>query len=265
MAHALNNVGMAEYIANPSDPPTNLLRSLSIAIAHGLDEHVARALTNLAAVAMTIRAYADADRWIEQGLSYGTERDLAWCSQYLLAWRARSHLDQGRWSVATADADAVLEAPDGVPWTHVIAVTVKALVRARRGEPGVWPLLQRASALADATNEAHRRVPVAAAWAEAAWLAGQPGRAIAIVEQTLALNAPNFDLAGGWGYAELSFWHRRLKADPPDDTHALGAGRRRHSLRAADGRRLDRRGGRVAGARMPLRGCLRARRERRRR
>ena len=215
VAHALNNVGMAEYIANPSDPPTNLLRSLSIAIAHGLDEHVARAFTNLTAVAMTIRAYPDADRWIEQGLSYGTERDLAWCSQYLLAWRARSHLDQGRWSVATADADAVLEAPDGVPWTHVIAVTVKALVRARRGEPGVWPLLQRASALADATNEAHRRVLVATAWAEAAWLVGQPGRAIPIVEQTLALNAPNFDLAGGWGYGELSFWHRRLQADPP--------------------------------------------------
>ena len=220
VAHALNNVGMAEYIAHPSQPPTNLLRSLSISTAHGMDEHVARALTNLTAVAMTIRAYPDADRWIEQGLNYGTERDLAWCSQYLLAWRARSHLDQGRWSAATTDADAVLDVVDGVPWTHVIAVTVKALVRARRGEPGVWPLLHRASALADATGEAHRRVLVASAWAEASWLAGQPGRAVGIVEQTLAMNASNFGLAGGWGYAELSFWHRRLQADPNQDARA---------------------------------------------
>jgi DNA-binding CsgD family transcriptional regulator len=219
VAHALNNVGMAEYIAHPSQPPRNLLRSLSISTTHGLDEHVARALTNLTAVSMTIRAYPEADRWIEQGLNYATDRDLAWCSQYLLAWRARSHLDQGRWSAATTDADAVLDDADGVPWTHVIAVTVQALVRARRGEPGIWPLLERASALADATGEAHRRVPVASAWAEACLLAGQPGRAAGIVEQTLAMNAPNFGLAAGWGYAELSFWHWRLKADRNHDTH----------------------------------------------
>jgi DNA-binding CsgD family transcriptional regulator len=216
VAHALNNVGMAQYLANPSDPPTNLLRSLSISTAHGLDEHVARASTNLAAVAMTTRAYADADRWIEQGLSYATERGLAWCIQYLTAWRARSHLDQGRWSAAIADADAVLDAPDGTPWTHVIAVTAKALALARRGEPGVWPLLQRAATLADATSEAHRRLLVAAAWAEAAWLGGQPERAIPIVEQTLASNTSSFDLAGGWGFAELTFWHGRLGAGPAD-------------------------------------------------
>jgi DNA-binding CsgD family transcriptional regulator len=223
VAHALNNVGMAEYLANPSQPPVNLLRSLSISTAHGLDEHVARASTNLAAVAMTTRAYADADRWIEQGLSYATERGLAWCIQYLTAWRARSHLDQGRWSAAIADADAVLDAPDGTPWTHVIAVTAKALVLARRGQPGVWSLLQRASALADATSEAHRRLLVATAWAEAAWLAGQPERAISTVEQTLASNASSFDLAGGWGYAELNFWHRRLRADSPHDARPAGS------------------------------------------
>jgi DNA-binding CsgD family transcriptional regulator len=220
VAHALNNVGMAEYIANPSQQPTNLLRSLSISTAHGLDEHVARAFTNLTAVAMTIRAYPDADRWIEQGLDYGTERDLAWCNQYLLAWRARSHLDQGRWSVATTDADAVLGVTNGVPWTHVIAVIVKALVRARRGEAGVWPLLQRASALADATGEAHRRLPVATAWAEASWLAGKPEQAVAIVEQTLAMNASSFGLAGGWGYAELDFWRQTIQADRNHDTRA---------------------------------------------
>jgi DNA-binding CsgD family transcriptional regulator len=28
------------------------------------------------------------------------------------------------------------------------------------------------------------------------------------------MNAPNFGLADGWGYAELNFWHRRLQADP---------------------------------------------------
>jgi len=213
VAHALNNVGMAEYIADPSRPPANLLRSLSLATAHGLDEHGGRAFTNLAAVAMTIRAYADADRWIEQGLDYGTERDLAWCSQYLQAWRARSQLDQGRWSAATTDADAVLEVTEGAPWTHVIAVTVKALVLARRGEPGVWPMLQRATALADATGEAHRRVMVATAWAEASWLAGQPERGVSIVEQTIAMNASNFGLAGGWGYAEMIFWRRMLQPD----------------------------------------------------
>jgi DNA-binding CsgD family transcriptional regulator len=220
LAHALHNVGMAEYVSDPSKAPTKLLRSLSLAATHGLEEHFARASTNLTAVCLITRAYADADRWIEQGLAYSGEHDLAWCSLYLLACRARSRLDRGLWSAAAVDAQTVLDAP-GAPWTHVIAMTVTAMMAARRGEPDVWRQLELASGLADA-SEAHRWVPVAAAWAEAAWLAGQPERAIAVIERTLESNAASLHLAAGWGSAELIFWQRRLRGDPPAEPHELG-------------------------------------------
>ena len=47
------------------------------------------------------------------------------------------------------------------------------LVRARRGDPEVWPPLDEALALAEPTGELPRIAPVAAARAEAAWLEGE--------------------------------------------------------------------------------------------
>ena len=223
LAHALNNVGTAQFIADPSARPTTLLRSLSLARAHGLEEHVARAWTNLGSTAVATRSFAAADEWLADGIRYSDERDLDSWGLYMRAWRARSNLEQGRWSAAVADADEVLAVPDGAPVTRVLAVTVQAVVQARRGEPGVWPILQRASALAEATGEAHRHLQVAAAWAEAAWLSGQPERAHAILARTLAANGPTTALADGWGAAELIFWQRRLGVDEAPDGPVLAA------------------------------------------
>ena len=217
LAHALNNVGTAEFIADTTAAPAALLRSLEIALAHGLEEHVARAYTNLGSSVVPVRSFAHADEWLADGIRYCDERDLHSWGLYMRGWRARSHLDQGRWSAALADADEVLAVPGGAPITRTLAVTVQALVRARRGEPGVWPMLQRASALADATGEADRHVPVAAAWAEAAWLIGQPERAHAVLTRTLEANRDFTGMTQGWGAAELIFWQRWLGADSSAD------------------------------------------------
>jgi DNA-binding CsgD family transcriptional regulator/tetratricopeptide (TPR) repeat protein len=224
LAHALNNVGTADFIADPSITPARLLRSLDIALANGLEEHVARAYTNLGSSVVPVRSFAHADEWLADGIRYSDERDLQSWGLYMRAWRARSHLDQGRWSAAIADADEVLAVPGGAPITRTLAVTVQAVVRARRGEPGVWPMLQRASALADATGEAHRHVSVAAAWAEAAWLTGQPERAHAILAGTIDANRGSLPLSHGWGAAELIFWQRWLGADASADLPDSAAG-----------------------------------------
>jgi DNA-binding CsgD family transcriptional regulator len=55
-----------------------------------------------------------------------------------------------------------------------------------------------------------RTMPLAAAWAEAAWLTGQPAKGLSIVERCVAsLERDNYH---GWGIAELTFWHQWLKA-----------------------------------------------------
>ena len=47
-----------------------LERSLALAQAHGLEEHVARAYTNLASVALNQRSYALAARYRDDGIRY---------------------------------------------------------------------------------------------------------------------------------------------------------------------------------------------------
>lgn len=53
------------------------------------------------------------------------------------------------------------------------ALTVLGRLRARRGDPGVWSLLDDALAFAGPTNHLQRLWPVAAPRAEAAWLEGR--------------------------------------------------------------------------------------------
>ena len=68
-----------------------------------------------------------------------------------------------------------------------------ALVRARRGDPDVWPVLDEARALSESTGELIRIAPVAAARAEVAWLAGHPD---AVAAET---DAASGSLSTPWG------------------------------------------------------------------
>jgi DNA-binding CsgD family transcriptional regulator len=85
-------------------------------------------------------------------------------------------------------------------------LVVLGLVRARRGDPEVWPPLDEALALAEPTGELPRIAPAAAARAEAAWLEGEHE---AVAEET---DAP-LDLAvqrqASWLIGELACWRWR--------------------------------------------------------
>jgi DNA-binding CsgD family transcriptional regulator len=82
-------------------------------------------------------------------------------------------------------------------------------VRARRGDPGAWPLLDEAVALAAPRDELQWIAPVAIARAEAAWLEGRHESAIA--ETEVAYEAA----AGTWYEAGLAYWRWRAGADTP--------------------------------------------------
>jgi hypothetical protein len=73
---------------------------------------------------------------------------------------------------------------------------ISARVRARRGEPGYWPLLDEAAAIAKAAPIALGALQIAAARAEAAWLVGAP--AARIGEETGPAGEP--------GLAEARWW-----------------------------------------------------------
>jgi DNA-binding CsgD family transcriptional regulator len=214
LVHALNNVGTSELVEGLDGGAAKLERSLELALAEGLEEHVARAYTNLASTGIQLRDYSRADPSLKAGISYCRERDLDAWAHYMVGWQARSALEQGRWDEALEAAVAVLRTSAAAPPTRITALVVAGQLRARRGDPEVWELLDEALELARHTGEAQRLSPVAAARAEARWLAGEDDQIVSETEEALALAA---DVAHGWMSGELYVWRHRAGArDEPN-------------------------------------------------
>jgi DNA-binding CsgD family transcriptional regulator/tetratricopeptide (TPR) repeat protein len=206
LVHALTNVGVAEFLAGTAEGRRKLERSLELAQRAGLEEHAGRALINLAWVAARQRSHALANRFLDAGLAYCSERGLELWRLYLLAFRARSELDQGRWAEALESAEAVLRQPRASTLPRVFALVVLGLVRARRGDSDVWSPLDEALPLAELSGELPRIGPLAAARAEAAWLDGQPKAVTAATDATLELALRQ---GSSWLIGELAYWRWR--------------------------------------------------------
>ncbi|MGZ8633585.1 MAG: LuxR C-terminal-related transcriptional regulator, partial [Solirubrobacteraceae bacterium] len=205
VVHALNNVGGAEVHRGLDGGRAKLERSLAMALDAGLEEHVARAYTNLGAGHVERRDYAIGDRNLDAGIVYCAERDLdAWLA-YMTGWRARSELDHGRWDDAAASATLVLARNLAAP-SRVTPLTVVGRLRARRGDPDPWSALDEARELADGIGELQRLAPVAGARAEARWLAGETAEIDGATAATLALAR---DVREPWALGELYLWRRR--------------------------------------------------------
>lgn len=208
-AHVLNTLGTMELLAGAPEGVTRLQRSLDLALAAGLEEHVGRFYVNYGWAANRSRSYADFERFFEAGREYCGERGLMLWHHYVLVYGARCALDQGRWSDAADLAQQVLRDPR----THlprVLALVVLALIRARRGDPDYWPLLDEALALAEPTGEIQHIAPVAAARAEVAWLEGQPPIVLAATAATLAEAVRR---KASWVIGELACWRWRASAE----------------------------------------------------
>src|SRR5262249_9202631 len=148
-----------------------LVRSLELATAAGLEEHIGRAYIHLADIAAQTRDYELADLYLGRGSEYCAERGLDLWLRYMDVYHARIRLARGRWSDALDPIPASVVGP-GTPLPRIVALPVLGLVRARRGDPGSRDALDEARDLADQASELQWILPVAAARAEAAWLIG---------------------------------------------------------------------------------------------
>jgi DNA-binding CsgD family transcriptional regulator len=152
------------------------------------------------------RDYGLVRRHLADGLEFCSQRGLELFRLYLLTVQARLAMDAGDWAGAAESAAKVLRIPRASTTPRILSLVVQGLVRARRGDPEVWETLDEAAELAAPSGELLRIGPVAAAQAEAAWLAGSPER---IGDLTQAA----FDQAvyerHAWHAAELSCWRKR--------------------------------------------------------
>lgn len=193
LAEALIRVGQLE-------------RALALAERAELEEQVAGALYGLAAEAAFRRSYDVADGYFERGLAYSSEHGNDLMQLYLLASRAQAQLERGHWTQAAESAKLVLGERAVSTFPRTLALVALALVRARRGDPDVQPLLDQARALADPTGELGRIAPVAAARAEAAWLQGEFS---AVSEATDAALDLAVQMQSERILGELRLWRRR--------------------------------------------------------
>jgi DNA-binding CsgD family transcriptional regulator/tetratricopeptide (TPR) repeat protein len=172
LSDALNTLGTVRLIAGDTSGWTDLDRSLQLALTGGFQGQIARAYTNLCAMAVSRRQYGPASSHLRQGLEYCERNELDSWWLYLVAYSARMKFEQGDWSGASDDAEAVLRHSRTTPVTRIPTLRVLGHLRIRRGDPGAREPLEEARALAGTLPELQRIGTLASAYAEAAWLAG---------------------------------------------------------------------------------------------
>jgi len=211
VAHALTNVGTALIGGADHEQGRALLEeAFGLAVDAGHDDHVARALVNLATTTLVrrrddARVVTDFDR----ALAFARDRDLVGYVQYLLGARACLRVWRGAWPAAEADARASLDLGEHVGVSVCPALIALGRLQARRGEAEASETLQEAWRRSVATQEPQRLAPAAAARAEHAWLDGDLAGAVAAAQPVYALA---IDRHGGWSGGELAFWLWRAGA-----------------------------------------------------
>ena len=208
-AHALTNIGASQLNAGDATGLAKLEQGLAVALEHRLPEHAGRAYANLVSAAVSLRMPELAERYLAESLEYCETHEVQDCLSYNRAYGAYAALNGGRWEEAARAAADLITYHSLATAQRIPALTVLALVRARRGDPGADPLLEEALRLALPTTEVQRIGPVAAARAELAWYRGDHRRAAQ--EAATGLQA----LGGrreAWICGELAYWGRR--ADP---------------------------------------------------
>jgi hypothetical protein len=189
----------------------DLGRSVAVAAEEGLEDHVGRAYIHLGWAASRSRDFTLMER-LGDGIDYCTEHGLELWRLYLIAYRGRAELDRGRWSDAAESASFVLTEPNQTGLLKLLALTLLGTVRARRGDPDVWPLLDEAAEIAAGKHDLQHLGPVAIARTETASPAGDRDLAAGASDATLALAV---ERGASWIVGELALWRRRAGIDEP--------------------------------------------------
>jgi DNA-binding CsgD family transcriptional regulator/tetratricopeptide (TPR) repeat protein len=209
MAHALNNVGTSEWFVGRDRGRELLLRSLELALQVDSVEDVGRAYANLSEQALLRMQPVDAHRFIDDGLTYSRSRGLTRSRVCLEARKADVDVVEARYDEAAAILDFLFALPSISAVTRIDALIGVGLLRARRGDPGVWDAIDEANVLAERFGEVDRLDNARRAEVEAAFLEGDQQRARDVAAATVVTAVAVDD----HGADELVWWANRVGVD----------------------------------------------------
>ena len=209
-AHALNNIGVTLFPSKPEEALELLERSLAIARENGEHDSAARAYSNLFTCSVVRHDLQRAERILTEGLAYCEEHQVRNHFVYMRAYSTRFELERGNWEEAASIATSLLQSAAPTEVQQIPTLVSLALVRARRGDPGVDELLDRALALALPTGELQRIGRATAARAEYAWYRGDLERVAREAQIGLRHAEGHND---PWIKGELTFWYSRAQPD----------------------------------------------------
>ena len=119
----------------------------------------------------------------------------------MAAWLARSLAEQGQYAAAEQCLADPMRHPHISPVTRVAVLAVAGVLAARRGD--ATSALDEALPLAVHTGESQWLVPVAAARAEAAWIAGRRPDIVADIDRAWPVARAH---PQPWDLGELGWW-----------------------------------------------------------
>jgi len=215
LCHALNNLGAAGQWLDLAKGQRDLARSLDIALEDNFQEHAARAFTNSACLEMNRLGLAQAQSFLDRGIAYCVENDLATWRDYMRGVQAQLLLRRGLWDDAAAMAHEVIDDEAATALVRYPALAALARLRIRRGDPAAEPVLDEMKRFLDKGMELQRLVSYAAVMAERAWLEqGEKDEALRLIDLAEKLS-PTRAVFG-----ELAIWRQLLSpgSDPGNTT-----------------------------------------------
>ncbi|WP_224546072.1 helix-turn-helix transcriptional regulator [Mesorhizobium sp. CA16] len=217
LCHALNNVGAAGQWLDFAKGRRDLARSLGIALSGNYQEHAARAFTNCACVEMNRLNFKEAASFLDRGIGYCVENDLATWRDYMRGVQAQLLLRRGFWNDAATMAHEVVDDDATTPLVRYPSLVALARLRIRRGDPSAEPIVEEMRRFLDKGMELQRLVAFAQVLAESAWL-GQADKQEALRLIAVAENlAPTPAVFG-----ELATWRELLSpGSEPGDTDGM--------------------------------------------
>jgi DNA-binding CsgD family transcriptional regulator/type II secretory pathway predicted ATPase ExeA len=207
LGRTLGHLGAVQLSTGDDAGRVTLERALSLALEADDGPRAGAVYISLTCWLSVWAKYVDADRYFEEGVAYCRARGLDAWEQVLLVNGLCSELSKGEWDRAGDTATGLLA---GSPEWHAVvregAILGLGQLRARRGDPDVWSLLNEARDAALASEDLMTIAEVACARAEARWLEGDTAGVAAETDEIFAQALA----AGRDRYAgELACWRRR--------------------------------------------------------